>query len=73
MPSTAPDVARARVPNTLAYSPFLALTTGESTCIFVPSGSAITASMIWSMVCWVIGLPHFGQCGRPMRAQSRRR
>ena len=42
----------------------------------IPLGAKATigqVGMIWSMVCWRISLPQTGQCGTPMRAQSRRR
>ena len=37
----------------------------------VPSGRASTVSIIWSTVCWLISLPHCGQCGTPMRAYKK--
>jgi hypothetical protein len=47
--------------------------TGAMTMKRVPSGCCIT----WSMICsadWAsIGRPQVGQCGWPIRAQSRRR
>ena len=57
----------------LPYSPLRPRTIGASTMKRVPS----TRSITWSMICsadWpAIGLPHFGQCGCPTRAHSRRR
>ena len=54
--------------NSFWCSPLRPLTTGARSWIRVRSGSAITASTIWSIVCLVMARPHFGQCGIPMRA-----
>ena len=54
-------------------SPFLPLTTGAITMNRVPSSRVITRSVICSIDCPSIGSPHSGQCGFPIRAQSRRR
>lgn len=68
------DIARAaRVLENLDVLAFLPRMTGAMICTRVPSPSAMSWSMIWSMDCWRISLPQFGQCGVPTRAQSRRR
>ncbi len=59
--------------NSLAYSPLRSRATGASTWNRVPSGSARIRSTICWGVCFVIGSPQTGQCGWPIRAQSRRR
>ncbi len=58
---------------TLACSPFLPRTTGDKSCIFVLSGIESIWSTISSIVCLRISLPHFGQCGMPILAYSRRK
>ena len=69
-----PDVAGALgVLEDLGVLALFARITGAITWMRVPSGRESTWSMIWSMVCWRITLPHLGQWGVPTRAQRRRR
>ena len=59
--------------NKSTNSPLRSRTTGASTWKRVPSGIC----RIWSTICCGVwrdtGLPHFGQCGSPIRAYNRRR
>ena len=50
------------------YSPLRACTTGASSMIFVPCGSASTVSTICDTFCASSGVPCSGQRGMPARA-----
>ena len=63
---TKPCFANSR--SSFLYSPLRPRTTGDSTWMRVPSGSACTRSHICFTVCAWIGLPQFTQCGTPIRA-----
>ena len=54
-------------------SPLRSRITGASTSSRDLGGSASTLSTICCTVCWAIGSPQSGQCGRPARANSSRR
>ena len=58
--------------NTFTCSPFRPRTTGARSWIFDLPGSSMIWSTIWSIVCFLISLPHLGQCGIPIRAYKRR-
>ncbi len=54
-------------------SPLRPRTIGARTLIRSSEGNAWTRSRIWVSDCEEISLPHWGQCGVPMFAKSRRR
>ena len=70
-PASSPRAASARAASrTRLCGP---RTTGAMTMNLVPSSRVISRSTICSWVWPVISAPHSGQCGTPIRAQSRRR
>ena len=63
----------AKSAKSLVNSPLRPVTTGAMTMALEPGASARMASVTWSVVCFMMGLPHSGQWGVPTRANSRRR